>query len=142
MLIIDDVQFLSGKERAQEEFFHIFNAIFQAGKQVVLTSDRPPKDISQLEKRLKSRFGSGIIVDIQPPDLETRIAILRHELSSRGRPNSLSDEILLYVAENVDSNVRELKGALNQLIARQEFGGGSLDLPMTRQIIAQNVTGI
>src|SRR5690606_34305120 len=121
VLILDDVQFLSGKERAQEEFFHIFNHIFQSGRQIVLTSDRPPRDISHLEKRLKSRFGAGIIVDIQSPDLETRVAILRNELQSRGKPDALEDSVLLFIAEQIDSNVRDLKGALNQILARQQF---------------------
>lgn len=139
VLIIDDVQFLSGKERAQEEFFNVFNALYQAGKQVVLTSDRPPKDITHLEKRLRSRFGAGIIVDIQPPDLETRIAILRHELKARDRDGALGDEILLCVAENVESNVRELKGMLNQLLARQDFSGQKVDVQLTEQLISHHL---
>ena len=141
VLIVDDVQFLSGKERAQEEFFHVFNAIFQAGKQIVLTSDRPPKDIAHLEKRLKSRFGAGIIVDIQPPDLETRVAILRHELKTRGKEGALDDPVLLYVAEQVDSNIRELKGALNQVLARHEYSGKKMDLESTREVLERNITG-
>lgn len=140
VLIMDDVQFLSGKERAQEEFFHVFNTLFQAGKQVVVTSDRPPKDISHLEKRLKSRFGAGIIVDIQSPDLETRVAILRHELVQRGCEDALSDEVMLFIAENVQSNVRELKGALTQILARQEFSGEPMDIVAARQILDQSLT--
>lgn len=139
VLIIDDVQFLSGKERAQEEFFNVFNAIYQAGKQIVLTSDRPPKDITHLEKRLRSRFGAGIIVDIQSPDLETRLSILRNELKTRDREGAISEEILLYVAENVDSNIRELKGMLNQLLARQDFSGQKIDLIATQQLITQHL---
>lgn len=139
VLLVDDVQFLSGKERAQEEFFNVFNAIFQAGKQVVLTSDRPPKDISHLEKRLKSRFGAGIIVDIQSPDLETRQAILKHELEARGKSGAISDEILLYVAEQIESNVRDLKGALNQLVARQDLSGIKVDLVLARQVLSQHM---
>lgn len=139
VLIIDDVQFLSGKERAQEEFFHVFNVLYQAGKQVILTSDRPPKDISHLEKRLKSRFGAGIIVDIQTPDLETRIAILRHEMAARGKEGALSDEVILHVAEQVESNVRDLKGVLNQLLARQDFSGDKIDLELAQQFLAQHL---
>jgi chromosomal replication initiator protein DnaA len=140
VLLIDDVQFLSGKERAQEEFFNIFNTIFQAGKQVVLTSDRPPKDIAHLEKRLKSRFGAGIIVDIQPPDLETRIAILRQELVARGREGVLDDEVILFIAEHVDSNIRELKGALNQAVARQDMSGTRITPNQLGEILARNYT--
>ncbi|MCE5230911.1 tetratricopeptide repeat protein, partial [bacterium] len=139
VLILDDVQVLSGKERAQEEFFHIFNTLFQAGKQIVLTSDRPPKDIAHLEKRLRSRFGAGIIVDIQPPDLETRVAILRHELKDRGREDTVSDPVLLFIAEHIESNVRELKGVLNQVLARQDFSGEKIDIPSTREILARNL---
>ena len=138
-LIVDDVQFLSGKERAQEEFFNVFNSLYQAGKQVILTSDRPPKDIVHLEKRLRSRFGAGIIVDIQSPDLETRIAILRHELKVRGREGALGDDLLLFVSESVESNVRELKGMLNQLLARQDFSGQRIDLTTAQQLIAQHM---
>ena len=140
ILLIDDVQFLSGKERAQEEFFHIFNANFQAGKQIVLTSDRPPKDIAHLEKRLKSRFGAGIIVDIQSPDIETRVAILRNELEGRGKPGALSAPVLQFIAERIITNVRDLKGALNQVLARHEHAGGEVDLELTRQVLAQNYT--
>ncbi len=141
ILILDDVQFLSGKERAQEEFFHIFNGLYQAGKQIVLTSDRPPRDIAHLERRLRSRFGAGIIVDIQSPDLETRIAILRHELHQRGKDGAVDDRVLLFIAEQVESNVRELKGALNQILARQDFSGEQMDLGLTREILARNLAG-
>ncbi|MEN6625271.1 MAG: DnaA/Hda family protein [Candidatus Sumerlaeia bacterium] len=139
VLILDDVQVLSGKERAQEEFFHIFNTLFQAGKQIVLTSDRPPKDIAHLERRLRSRFGAGIIVDIQSPDLETRAAILRYELRARGKEGAVSDEIILFIAEHIESNVRELKGVLNQVLARQEFSGEPIDIPSTREILARHL---
>lgn len=137
VLIIDDVQFLSGKERAQEEFFHIFNTLFQSGKQIVLTSDRPPKDINRLEKRLKSRFGAGIIVDIQPPDFETRVAIIRHELRLRRQEQLMTDEVIMFVAERVESNVRELKGRLTQLLARHDLGGEAIDIDVAEEIVAQ-----
>jgi tetratricopeptide (TPR) repeat protein len=139
VLIVDDVQFLSGKEQAQEEFFHVFNALYQAGKQVVLTSDRPPKDIERLEKRLKSRFGAGIIVDIQAPDLETRVAILRHELTARGCHDLVDNDALLFIAEQAQANVRELKGAINQVLARHEINGEKLDLPGVRKILEQSL---
>lgn len=142
VLIVDDVQFLAGREQAQEEFFHVFNAIFQEGRQVVLTSDRPPKDISHLERRLKSRFGAGVIVDIQSPDLETRLAILKREMENHGDPKLLTEEVLLYIAEKVTSNVRELKGAFNQVLARQRFTGEKVDVVLVRQILEHTVTGI
>jgi chromosomal replication initiator protein len=120
LLLLDDVQFLAGKERAQEEFFHLFNTLFQAKKQIVITSDRSPKDIAHLEKRLKSRFGAGIIVDIQPPDLLTRAAILKKERDHI--PDvEIGDNIINLIAEKVDTNIRDLKGAFNQIIARHRI---------------------
>ncbi len=121
LLIVDDVQFLAGKERAQEEFFHIFNALFQAKRQIVVTSDRPPKDIAHLEGRLRSRFGAGVIVDIAAPDYETRLAILRTEIANNGL--GIDDSIAAMLAERVSSNVRELKGALNQVVAMRVIMG-------------------
>ena len=115
LLIIDDIQFLAGKEKTQEEFFHTFNALYDAGKQIVLSSDRPPKSIQILEERLRSRFEGGMIADISHPDLETRIAILKSKAGKKGI--ILSDEIFEYVAQNVKKNIRELEGALNRLIA-------------------------
>jgi len=115
LLIIDDIQFLSGKEKTQEEFFHTFNALYDAGRQIILSSDRPPKSIQTLEERLRSRFEGGMIADISYPDLETRIAILKSKASEKNI--KLSDEIFEYIAENIKKNVRELEGALNRLIA-------------------------
>lgn len=119
LLIVDDVQFLAGKERAQEEFFHIFNALFHAKKQIVITSDRPPSEISHLESRLRSRFGAGVIVDIASPDLETRNAIVLREIET----NKLDLEpwVASQLAEHVTTNVRDLKSALNQVVALRDL---------------------
>ncbi len=119
VLLIDDIQFISGKERTQEEFFHTFNELHQRERQIVLTSDRPPQAIPALEERLKSRFQMGMIVDIAPPKLETRIAILKAKLKERDY--ELNDEIVQYIAANIQTNVRELEGALNRIIAYHEF---------------------
>lgn len=119
LLIIDDVQFLSGREKTQNEFFHIFNTLYQQNKQIVISSDRPPKAIATLEDRLRSRFEGGMIADINQPDLETRIAILQNKAHQKNL--LLSDEILLFIAENITQNVRELEGALNRISAIQQF---------------------
>lgn len=115
LLIIDDIQFLSGKEKTQDEFFHTFNALYDAGKQIILSSDRPPKSIQTLEERLRSRFEGGMIADISYPDLETRIAILKSKATEKGF--AAADEIFEYIAQNIKKNVRELEGALNRLMA-------------------------
>ena len=121
VLIIDDVQFFAGKEKTQEEFFHTFNALHQANKQIIISSDRPPREIATLEERLKSRFGWGMTADIQSPDLETRAAILQHKAEAQGV--ELSSDVINYLARNVQKNIRELEGALTQLIAYCELRG-------------------
>jgi len=128
VLLIDDIQFLAGKERTQEEFFHTFNALHEANKQIIISSDRPPKEIPTLEDRLRSRFEWGLITDIQPPDFETRIAILRKksELENLSIPN----EIITYIATKIQSNIRELEGALTRLIAYATLSNRDLSMDL------------
>lgn len=115
VLMVDDVQFIIGKDATQDEFFHTFNTLHQAGKQIVISSDRPPKEIETLEERLRSRFEMGLVADIQPPNYETRMAILRK--NAENNPYSIDDKIFEYIAENVTTNIRELEGAYNKIIA-------------------------
>jgi chromosomal replication initiator protein len=124
VLLVDDIQFIAGKESTQEEFFHTFNTLHGQDKQVILSSDRPPKSLVTLDERLRSRFEWGLIVDIQPPDLETRLAILRSKAERAGR--QISDEILESIARRVQSNIRELEGALNRILAFSDLSGAPL----------------
>lgn len=133
VLIVDDVQFLSGKEKTQDIFFHIFNHLHQTGKQIILTSDRAPKDLIGMEERLLSRFKWGLSADLQVPDLETRIAILDKKMHSDGIV--LPREVIEYVANNVDTNVRELEGALISLLAHSSLNRKEIDLPLTKQML-------
>lgn len=134
MLMIDDVQFIAGKEQTQEEFFHTFNELRDKGKQIIITADRLPKDIPAIEQRLVSRFEWGMVADIQPPDLETRIAILRTKLQKRG--THLEEGILNYIAENIQSNVRELEGALNRLLVFQEMENRQVTLEQAQSMLS------
>lgn len=133
VLIVDDVQFLSGKEKTQEEFFYTFNSLYEKNKQIVLSSDRPPKAIPALTERLKSRFEGGIIADISYPDFETRLVILRKK--SEEKNVMFSEEILNYIAANIKRNIRELEGALNILITYQKLNKKSPDFQTTKQLL-------
>ena len=133
LLLIDDVQFLQGKDATQEEFFHTFNALYDAHKQIVVTSDRPPKEIPTLEERLVSRFEWGLVVDIQPPDLETRIAILQHKAARNSL--QLPQDVVLFIAKNVKSNVRELEGSLIRLIAHSSLNGSDITIELAEEVL-------
>lgn len=135
ILLIDDIQFIAGKESTQEEFFHTFNTLHAACKQIVLTSDRSPRSIPTLEERLRSRFEGGLIVDIQPPDLETRVAILRTRAEERGV--SLPEDVVEFLAQRVQRNIRELVGCLNRLLAYAELNGLPLTVPLAQEALAE-----
>ena len=140
LLLIDDIQFMAGKDGTQEEFFHTFNELHQVNKQIVITSDRQPKSIPALEKRLLSRFEWGMIADVVQPDIETRIAIL--ESKCREKNYSLDEEILNFVASNVQNNIRELEGALNRLIAYHEFNNSKPTIETTKNILNSLISNI
>ena len=138
MLLIDDIQFIAGKERMQEEFFHTFNTLYENRKQIVLSSDRPPKDIQPLEERLKSRFEWGIIADIQPPDLELRIAIIKKKAEQLSI--ELSPEILTFLAENLRSNIRQIEGMIKKLSAIVFLQGKTITMEIAAACL-QELTG-
>ncbi len=138
VLIIDDIQFLIGKEKTQDHFFHIFNQLHQVRKQIILSSDKPPKDLKGLDERLISRFQWGLTADIQPPDLETRIAILKRKASDYGM--IVSNEILEYIANNITSNIRELEGCLIKLLANASLNSKEIDLELAKKTVKEIAT--
>jgi len=131
VLLVDDIQFIAGKDRTQEEFFHTFNTLFEEGKQIVVSSDQFPKDIRKLEERLKSRFEWGLIADIQAPDLETKIAILQKKAELNGY--QISSEVTSYLAETIKSNIRELEGCLARIVAYSSLSGRPVDLELAKE---------
>lgn len=133
VLLIDDIQFIAGKESTQEEFFHTFNHLHNLGRQVVLSSDRPPRALATLEERLRSRFEGGLLTDISPPDFETRVAILQSKANKSGI--KIHTDVLMLVAERVDSNIRELEGALNRMVVQAKLFSGTLDLQLAESIL-------
>lgn len=133
ILLIDDIQFLAGKESTQEEFFHTFNTLYEASRQIIISSDRPPKEIPTLEDRLRSRFEWGLITDIQPPDLETRIAILRKKVQMSNLP--VSDNIINYIADKIHSNIRVLEGALIRIVAYASLNNEEINQEIAAKIL-------
>ena len=132
-LLIDDIQFFAGKERTQEEFFHTFNALLEGNQQIILTSDRYPKEIDGVEDRLKSRFGWGLTIAIEPPELETRVAILKRK--AQESQINLADEVAFFIAKRLRSNVRELEGALNRVVANANFTGRAITIDFVREAL-------
>ena len=140
LLLVDDVQFIAGKEQTQEEFFHTFNSLYEAGKQIVLTSDRPPREMTKLEDRLRTRFEWGLMVDVTPPDYETRLAIVKNKSAMLGV--KLSDPVTDLIAENVTANVRQIEGTLNKILAYYDLMGSAMSqediLRAIRDMIKKN----
>ena len=133
VLLVDDIQFIADKERTQEEFFHTFNSLYESSKQIIISSDRPPKEIPTLEDRLRSRFEWGLICDIQPPDFETRIAILKKK--ARLENISTPDEVLVFIAKKIESNIRELEGALIRVVAYSSLTNREINMDLTQEAL-------
>ena len=133
LLLMDDIQFIAGKTSTQEEFFHTFNSLYEAKKQIVLTSDRPPNEMLRLEDRLKTRFEWGLLADIQPPDYETRMAIIKNKADSLGL--EIPDDVCSYIAENITTNVRQIEGTVKKIRANHELTGNPIDLPSVSRAI-------
>ncbi len=138
ILLIDDIQFIAGRDSTQEEFFHTFNALFNSGKQIVISSDRPPKEIAHLEERLRSRFLSGLIADIQRPDMDTRCAILRSKAKEENMV--VSEDVIQMIAQNVDSNIRELEGSLTRLSAYSNLSGKEISLELAQEALKEIIS--
>jgi len=137
ILLIDDIHFIAGKESTQEEFFHTFNTLYDSHKQIFISSDKAPKDIPTLEERLVSRFEWGLVTDIQPPDLETRIAILQKK--AQNEPIEISSDVINFIAENITANIRELEGALIRVVAHSTLIGSEINLDLAREILKDMV---
>lgn len=135
ILVIDDIHFIAGKESTQEEFFHTFNSLYDAHKQIIISSDRPPKEIANLQERLVSRFGWGLTTDVQPPDLETRVAILKNKVERE--PVSVPDEVIFFIAQLIKTNIRELEGALVRTIAYSLLEEKPISLDLTREVLKE-----
>jgi chromosomal replication initiator protein len=139
ILIVDDVQFIAGKERTQEEFFHTFNSLYETHKQIVITSDKFPKEIPGIEDRLRNRFEWGLIADIQPPDMETRVAILQKKAEGEGV--QLPHDVAIFLASNIDSNVRELEGSLTRLAAFSSLTKTTITIELTKELLRNTLKG-
>lgn len=137
MLLVDDVQFFSDKHQMQEEFFHTFNALYSANKQIIISSDRHPREINNLDERIKSRFEAGLVADIQPPDLELRVAIFKRKTSDMGI--DIPGEVLLYLAENIKLNIRQIEGAIKKLRASSFISGRQIDLDMAKEVLGDTL---
>ena len=139
VLLIDDIQFIAGKVSTQEEFFHTFNALYEDGKQIILTSDRPPREIKTLEDRLRTRFEWGLIADIQPPDIELRIAIFKNKIAQAGI--EVPDDVITYLAENLRSHIRQIEGAVKKLVAIKFLSGKDIDMEVAKSCMGEMLGG-